>query len=263
MIGADLGAAVAAPERFLLDLVWCSLRAGAALALLPAMAGALVPVQVRIGIAGTIGAFVMTGPSAPPPPADLLSLAGAAAVAGELLVGLVLALALHAAFAVAAIAGEWIAQAMGLGFATLVSPVGGPASMLGILLGLLMWAIFLNAGGHLLLFQVIIESYRSLPSPGLLLEGPRLAAILSWGGFALASGLIAALPLGGTLLLLNIILGVAARSAPQLNLFAIGFPLMLLTGLAGLPLALPGIAGSFATALVRLQEEMAGVLLGG
>ncbi|WP_448580046.1 flagellar biosynthetic protein FliR [Thermaurantiacus sp.] len=262
MIGADMAAAVAAPERFLLELIWCSLRAGAMLALLPAMGGAIVPVQVRIGLAGTVGAFILAGPAPPAPPADLLSVAGAAAIAGELLVGLTLALALHASFAVAAIAGEWIAQAMGLGFATLVSPTGGPSSMLGVMLGLLMWAIFMNAGGHLLLFQLIIESYRGLPSPGLLLEAPRLANILSWGGFAIASGLIAALPLGGTLLLLNIILGVAARSAPQLNLFAVGFPLMLLTGLAGLPLALPGIADSFAGALVELQRQLAGVLLG-
>ena len=262
MIGADIGAAVIAPERFLMELIWCSLRTGAALALLPAIGGAVIPVQVRIGLAGVIGFFVLAGPAPPQPPADLLSLAGAVAIAGELLVGLTLALALQAAFAVAAIAGEWIAQAMGLGFATLVSPAGGPASMLGVILGLLMWATFLSAGGHLLLFQLVVESYRSLPAPGVLLEGERLQAILSWGGFAIASGLIAALPLGGMLLLLNIILGVAARSAPQLNLFAVGFPLMLLTGLAALPLALPGMAASFAGALLSLQQQVAAVILG-
>ena len=76
------------------------------------------------------------------------------------------------------------------------------------------------------------------------------------------SGLIAALPLGATLLLVNLSLAVAARSAPQLNLFSVGFPLMLLVGLAALPLAYPALTESLAAALAQMQAEAARVLLG-
>jgi flagellar biosynthetic protein FliR len=260
--GGGLEAAVAAPEAFVLGLLWYSLRAGAALALMPAIGGQALPLLVRIGVAGTVGFHVLAGGSAAPVPADLLGLSGLVAAAGELAVGFLLALALHAAFAAASLAGEWIGQAMGLGFAMSVSPATGQVPTLSMLFTLLMWAIFLGAGGHLLLFETIVASYRALPATAALLAPGRLEAILGWGGFAIASGLLAALPLAGALFLANILVAVAAKSAPQLNLFAIGFPLMLLIGLVGLPLALPGIAEALASALLSLQERAAGVLLG-
>jgi flagellar biosynthetic protein FliR len=229
---------------------------------MPGLGGVAVPVQVRIGLAGAVGFFLLSGGTLPAPPADLLGVAGMLAVAGELAIGLTLALALHAAFAAAAVAGEWIAQGMGLGFALAVSPGSGQSSMLSVLFALLLWSMFLAAGGHLLLISVLVESYAAMPSAAALFEPARLATVIAWGGFAIASGLIAALPLGGALLLLNIVLAVAAKSAPQLNLFAVGFPLMLLVGLVGMPLALPGMAAALGGALLELQAEAAGVILG-
>jgi flagellar biosynthetic protein FliR len=261
-LGTLLEAAVASPESFALGLFWYSLRAGAALALMPAIGGQALPIQVRIGVAGTIGFHVLAGGQAPPAPADLVGLSGLVAAAGELLVGFLLALALHAAFAAAALAGEWIGQAMGLGFAMSISPATGQVPTLAMLFALLMWALFLAAGGHLLLFETLVESYRALPSTAALLEPGRLDAVLGWGSFAFASGLLAALPLAGILLLANIMVAVAARSAPQLNLFAVGFPLMLLIGIVGLPLALPGISEALSAGLKALQEQVGAILLG-
>lgn len=255
-------ALLAQPERWLAELAYASLRTGAALALLPALGGQLIQVRVRIGLAGAVGWLLLAGETPPRPPADLLSAAGLAAMAGELLIGLVAALALHAAFAAATIAGEWLAQTMGLGFAVLVDPTTPNAPVLSGVLALLMWALFLGAGGHLLLIEVIVRSYAALPDAGALLAPARLSAIIGWGGFALASGLIAALPMGVALLLVNLAVGLAARAAPQLNLFAVGFPLLMLAGLASLPLALPGLAASLAGALAAMQAELAAVLLG-
>ncbi len=257
-----IDAPAVAPEAFVLALLFASLRTGAALALLPAMGGTLIPVRIRIGLAGCVGFLALGTPYPPQPPADLLSFAGFLAIAGELLIGAVAALALHTAFAVATIAGDWLAQSMGLGFATMVDPGAPPIPVLSGLFALLMWSLFLSAGGHLLLFQLLVESYRTMPGAAALFDPARLMQIVQWGGFAIASGLIAALPLGAALLLVNISLAVAARSAPQLNLFSIGFPLMLLAGLAGLPLALPGLADTLSGALTRMQAEAAEVLLG-
>jgi flagellar biosynthesis protein FliR len=251
-----------APERMLLELLYASLRTGAALALLPALGGQLIPTRVRIGLAGAVGFLVLGAPSRPVIPADLLGLPGLAAIAGELLIGAVAALALNAGFAAAMVAGEWLAQSMGMGFATTIDPTAPGAPVLASLFALLTWAILLQSGGHLLFLDLIVQSYAAMPSAGALFEPDRLRAIAGWGGYAIATGLIAALPLGATLLLVNLAIGVAARSAPQLNLFSIGFPLLLLIGLAGLPLALPGLAASLAGALTGMQGKLAEVLLG-
>lgn len=250
------------PERFALELLFASIRTAAALALLPSMGGQLIPVRVRIGLAGAVGFLAMGTAHAPVPPADILSFAGFLAIGGEILVGAVVALALHAAFAVAAIAGDWVAQSMGVGFAMAVEPGAPPSPVVSALFGLVMWAVFLQAGGHLILIGLLVESYRAMPSGAAILAPAPLSAIFGWGGLAIASGVLAALPLGAALLLVNLALAVAARSAPQLNLFSIGFPLMLLAGLVGLPLMLPGLVDSFAAAITTMQRELAGLLLG-
>ena len=51
------------------------------------------------------------------------------------------------------------------------------------------------------------------------------------------------------MLILNLALGVLVRSAPQLNLFAVGFPVTLLTGLLVLMLSLPYLAPYLQSAL--------------
>ena len=251
-----------AVEPLILALAFASLRTGAALALLPALGGQLIPVRVRIGLAGAVGWLVVGSGAAAPPPADLLGLPGLAAIAGELLIGLVAALALHTAFAGALAAGDWLAQSMGLGFAQLVDPTLPQAPVLSGLFAMLMWALLLTGGGHLLLLDILVRSHAAMPTAAALFEPARLSAIVAWGGYALASGFLVALPVGASLLLVNLAIGVAARSAPQLNLFSIGFPLMLLIGLVALPLALPALATGFQGMLAAMQSSLADLLLG-
>jgi len=258
-----LDAAVAlSPERFVLELLFASLRTGAALALLPALGGQLLPVRVRIGLAGAAGYLALGTPNPPAVPQDLLGAPGLAAIAGELLIGLVVALAVHTAFAAALVAGEWLAQAMGLGFATTIDPSMPQAPMLSALLALVTWALFLTAGGHLLLIDILLRSYAAMPTAGALFDPERLWAIATWGSHALATGMVAALPIGVALLLANLAIGMTARSAPQLNLFSIGFPLLLLLGLVGLPMGLPALADTLAGGLTRMLEQLSEVLLG-
>lgn len=250
------------PEAALITLMWASIRTGAALALLPAFGGRLIPGRVRIGLAGAMGLLALGGPHAPTPPVDILSFASFVLIFGELLIGATIAMALHAAFATAITAGEWMAQAMGLGFSTMVDPMSGPTPVLSTMMAMLMWAIFLGSGGHLVVFELLHESYRTIPTAAVLMQPDRLMEVVSWGSYAIISGLIAALPLGTTLLLVNLSLAVAARSSPQLNLFSVGFPMMLMSGIACLPLALPGIAESLSNVLTDMQLRAAGVILG-
>ena len=54
------------------------------------------------------------------------------------------------------------------------------------------------------------------------------------------------------LLFVNLVLGTISRVAPQINIFAIGFPVTLGTGLMGLVLTLPLMQQPFTMALERL-----------
>jgi len=254
-----LAAWVATPETQALHLLFASLRTGAALTVLPGIGALLVPLRVRIGLSAAVGLLVL-GSQPLNVPTDILGIAGLLAIAGEIAVGLVAGLVLNIAFAATSIAGELLSQSMGLGFASIIDPGGASNSVLATFLGLLLWLVLLGLGAHLRLVELLFASYTSLP-PG----GDPLAhagALIGFGAFAFSSGLLLALPVAAFLLLVNLLLAVTARSAPQLNIFSIGFPALLVAGLVALPVALPVIVERIATLIEMMQDQLARVLLG-
>nr|WP_295658627.1 flagellar biosynthetic protein FliR [Polymorphobacter sp.] len=250
---------LATPEVEAGRLLFASLRTATALALLPGIGAMLMPLRVRIGLGGAVGVFVL-GFTPIAVPADLFSAAGLVAVAGEILIGAIAGVMLQVAFAGPAIAGEVVAQSMGLGFATILDPGGMTSPVIATLLGLVAWLVFFALDGHLRLFEVLVTSYRSLP-PGcnpIELAG-RVAGV---GALAFASGLMLALPVAAVLFLVNLLLAVTARSAPQLNLFAIGFPVLMLTGIVALAVAMPAMIDTMSAGMATVQERLEGILLG-
>ena len=254
-----IGALLAAPEATLLGLLFASLRIGAALALLPGIGAMLLPLRARVGLAGAIGVLVQSVVPLTVPP-DLLGIAGLLAVAGELVVGAIAGIVLQIVFAGASIAGEVLSQSMGLGFATMLDPGGTTSPVVASFLGLMMWLVFLGLDGHLQLVALIVDSYRSLP-PG---SDPLRHAgdLVRFGGAAFGAGTMLALPVAAVLLLVNLLLAVVARSAPQLNIFAIGFPAMMVAGVVALPVALPAMVASMAAVTTHGLDIMRGVLGG-
>ena len=250
--------ALSQPEAWLGHLLFASLRTGAAVALMPGVGAMLLPIQVRTGLSLAVGLLVMQ--LTPAPPAQLLTASGLLAVAGELALGAAAGVAIAGLFAAASVAGELLSQAMGLGFATMLDPGGTTSPIVASLLGLLMWLVFTGLDGPPRLLGLIVESYRLVP-PG---SDPlrRAGEVAQFGGMALAAGLTIALPVGAVLALVNLLLAVIARSAPQLNLFAVGFALLLLAGLATLPIALPTMLAAMAAATARSFDALAAILGG-
>jgi flagellar biosynthetic protein FliR len=246
---------LAAPERELWRLIFASLRAGAALLLLPGIGSALLPIRVRTGLALMLGMVAIASGTVAVPDVALMP----GAVLGEVLIGLGIGVIVQCVFAAANIAGEVISQAMGLGFATMIGAGGGTSPVLTNLLSLLMWLAFVGVDGHARLFACIVESYHSLP-PGSALDPLRVAG---FGAFAFATGLMLALPVTAVVLLVNLWLAVLARSAPQLNLFSIGFAVLMVTGLVALPLALPAMLATMSSAASAGQAELSQALLNG
>jgi len=143
------------------------------------------------------------------------------------------------------IGGQTIAMSMGLGFAMLIDPQRGVSvpvlSQFLIVLGIL---IFLALNGHLLLLQVLANSFSWAPV-GAELTRNSLWALAAWGSEMFSGALSMALPGVVALLVVNLAFGVMSRAAPTLNLFAVGFPVAMLLGffvlLLNTPNMLPGI----------------------
>jgi flagellar biosynthesis protein FliR len=75
-----------------------------------------------------------------------------------------------------------------------------------------------------------------------------------WGTQIFQLGLWIAMPLVAMLLFVNLVMGVIARVAPQVNIFGIGFPMTLGVGLIGLVFTMPLMQGPFAMTLEMLLK---------
>ena len=151
------------------------------------------------------------------------------------------------AFAAAQLAGEVTAQMIGLGFAS-VPGAGGNVTVIGGLWTLLMWLAFLSVDGHLLLFGSIVAGQGVMP-PGAV----SMARLAGLGAVMFSGGLRLALPVIGLLLLGNLLIAVATRSAPQLGAMAVGPAALLLAFVWALPLLLEGLEGR---AIVTLNTAL-------
>ena len=214
-------------------------RIGAALFAAPFFGAASVPPQVRVIVTGAVAALACAWLPIAAPPA-LFSLPGLLAVAGEVLVGLALGFVLQLAFAAPTMAAEVVGAGMGMSIASAADPqTGAHSPALGQYYGVVLVLVFLGLGGHLLFIRLVLESYTAFP-PGHAWLGPeRLMLIAGFGSQMVLTALAIALPVTLVLLAVQLAAGVISRSAPSLNLFALGLPAGVLAGLAALIVSAP------------------------
>ncbi|MBX3560520.1 MAG: flagellar biosynthetic protein FliR [Sphingomonas sp.] len=236
------------------------LRPGAAMLAAPIFGSPAVPVQLRLIVALALGIPALGATQFVLPADGLASFEGVLLIAGEIMAGLAIGFAVQIGFAAAVIAGEVIGNAMGLGFAAMVDPSSGQSNpVVGQFLSIVATLLFLAIGGHLALAVTIVESYRALPPGDAWMSQESIRGLVFFGSVLFSAGLSIALPVAFAIVLVQIMMGVLARSAPQLNLFAVGFPAALLAGVVLLAIAAPvlgeGIAGA-----IRLGLEQSRLL---
>lgn len=259
MMALDFG--FGAVEAELWKLVFLMTRIGAALLAAPFFAAAAVPVQLRVAISGAIAVLVSAWLPVSAPPA-LLSLAGLLALASEALIGLALGFVLQLSFAAPILAAEQIGGAMGMSIAASADPVSGAQSpALGQYFTVMLTVIFLGLGAHLTWLRLVVESYHAFP-PGAAWLGPgQLERLLGFGSEMFIAAIAIALPVTLVLLLVQLASGVLSRSAPALNLFALGLPAGILAGLAALIAVAPLYVDQFTMLSEQAVRQAAGLLV--
>ena len=235
-------------------------RISALLMFMPIIGTQLVSARVRLYLALAICVVIM--PTLPPMPViDAINLQAFIWIAQEILIGLMFGLVLQLFFQVFVIAGQIVAIQMGLGFASMIDPANGiSVPVIGQVFMILVTLLFLAMNAHLVVFEVLAESFFTLPvGGGFLVENYwEIANKLGW---VLGAALLLVLPAITALLVINLAFGVMTRAAPQLNIFSIGFPLTLVLGMVIVWIGMADILAQyqvFATEALQFLREMAG-----
>lgn len=214
-------------ERFYMFL-WPMLRISALLLTAPPFSSSVFNLRVR-----TIVALALTWMIYPLfnwPTIDPLSAPGLVEVFNQIVIGASMGLVLQVVVAALVLAGHAISSAMGLTMSSMIDPSVGNVSILSQFLIVLSTLIFVGMGGHAMLLGLVLESFRWLPIGQSLMNQDAYGLIVRWSSMIFLGGLLLSLPVMVALLFINIGLGVVTRAAPSLNIFAIGFPAMIIAG---------------------------------
>lgn len=214
-------------------------RIGAMLSIVPLFSIRAFSVRGRVLLAVFI--TIAAAPSiAVPPPVDPFTWQGVLFISQQMMIGLAMGVIFLVVFQAFIVAGHLIAMGMGLAFAQMADPASGvTAPIVSQYFTIIVSLLFLALNGHLVVIQIVIDSFEYMPIGISFLNQASLRLIFEFGSYMFMAGVLVALPAITALLLINVSFGVVTRAAPALNIFAVGFPVTLLTGLILLSLTTP------------------------
>ncbi|MDR2364698.1 MAG: flagellar biosynthetic protein FliR [Zoogloeaceae bacterium] len=217
-------------EAWILSVVYPLTRILAVAATAPFLSNVAMPRRARLmlGLALTIAIIPILPPMPAVTPASGI---GLWIIAQQLLIGIGMGFSMRIVFSAVDMGSAVIAFQMGLGFANFYDPQNtSQTSVLSNFMTLIATLLFLAMNGHLVYFSVLAQSFTAIPVSAEPLAASSWELLAKMGGRIFSTGLLLALPVVVIMMMTNLALGVLNRVAPQLHLFAIGFPVTLSLG---------------------------------
>lgn len=235
----------------LASFIWPFIRISSMFVSIPIFSIKSIPTKVRVLIAFLITLIVIPLLEVNPN-ISIFSYEGLMVTIQQLLIGLSTGFILQMVFAVMVIGGQSIAYSMGLGFASLVDPATGvQVPVVAQIFMVTSTLLFLSVNGHLLLIEMLVESFKTLPIAAVGFSVDDIWSIIIWSSQMFSAGVLLALPVLAALLFVNISFGVAARAAPQLQIFGVGFPITIMLGMVLIWVSISNILEVFSEVLTN------------
>ena len=221
------------------SLIWPMIRISAFLLTAPFFSIRAVSVRIRVLLAVLLTWMVY--PLTDWPLLDPFSAVGLREVFLQVFIGSLMGLLLQIVNAALIIGGQAISASMGLSMANMVDPNMGNVPVIAQFLIICWTLIFVGLGGHVIVISLLLESFQVLPIGQMVQVKSLMAFTIEWSSMMFLGAVMIGLPLMSSLLFINIGLGVITRAAPALNIFAVGFPAMILAGIVLLSLSMTSI----------------------
>lgn len=213
------------------DFILPLCRISAMFALMVGIGARTVPARIKIGLAVVFTFMAM--PAIPKAQhIDLMSAFTVVQVLQQIIIGLAIGFISMMFINTFVHAGQILAIQTGLGFSSLVDPASGiNVPTIGQFYLILATLLFWVMDGHLIMLQMIVFSFQTLPLDGQWWDVSHYWTVVEFGAWIFSTALSIVLAPVTAMLLVNLAFGVMTRAAPQLNIFSIGFPITMLSGL--------------------------------
>jgi len=238
-------------------ILWPFLRVLAVFTAAPVFSSRAFPIRAKIGLAFLI-AFAAQASMPNQPVIDINGPEAFGAVVQQVGIGLAIGFTVRLVFAAFELAGQVVGFQMGLGFAAFFDPASSAqSSAMGRFYANMAALLFLALNGHLLVIMAVVNSFAAFPVDQNFLQALASMKLQTLGTELFASAFWIALPVVAMLMFANLALGIVSRVAPQMNIYAIGFPVTLAVGLVGVAATLPMLEQPFAALMEQMMEMFA------
>jgi flagellar biosynthetic protein FliR len=254
---------LAVPDLFPMKVEWLQayllvlVRVSSMIVFLPMFGAANMPRQVKVGLSALTAALIFPLLDTKAVSVDMDIMDMALLVAGEAMIGVATSFLINLMLSAVNIAGSFIDFQIGFGIVNVIDPTtGAQVSVTTQILNITTMLLLLSFNAHHMMLMGIADSFSIVPVGGfhagegfgdIFVNGLRAALT--------ASAQIAA-PVTVTLLIQQAALGLMARTVPQLNIFAVGFPFTIGIGLLTVSFSMPAFAMYVQRLMGQMSESM-------
>ena len=240
---------------------WAFCRIAAMLMVMIVVGSRTTPTRIRLFYALAITCAVF--PVLPPTQAgvEFFSFGSAIVILQQLLIGIAIGTISIFVTQTFVVAGQIIAMQTSLGFASMADPANGQSSpVIGQFYVLLVTLIFLTLDGHLLMIEMIVKSFETLPISMNGLLASDYHKLAGWFSLMFSAALAFSVASMVAMLLVNLSFGIMTKAAPQLNIFSLGFSVSMVFGLFVLWITLINVPIHFENQWMRGVHQMCALL---
>ena len=200
-----------------------------------------IPVTIRAAaaFAFTLVLFpVVDGLGTVAAPPSVWAFAGS--VLAELFIGWLIGFVAYVCFSAIHMAGKVMDMQVGFAVVNVLDPTSGQQiPLIGSFLYNLGIIVFLVTNGHHVIITALAESFRMVPLAAMQPNLSLTMLLVDFTNGIFVTGMKIAMPVTFAILLVNVALGILARTMPQMNIFVVGIPLQLMVGVGVLSMLLP------------------------
>ena len=230
---------------------WPLVRILALIGAAPVFSHRALPVRAKVAL-GVAIALVIAPTVQSPPLQQTVDAAFFETLVRNVLVGATLGFSIRILFAGVELAGQFIGLQVGLSYGGFFNPEATDTdNPVANFISVMVLLLFIAIDGHLMVIYGLRQSFEIFPVAGEASRTLAFDALAGLGAQIFSISLSISLPILAVMLLINIVLGVMARVSPQLNLFAVGFPITLSAGMLVLLLFIPHLEGPIRATLER------------
>jgi len=227
------------------------------LTVLPVLSGQNLPVMARITLALGIALLAFVANVVTLPPYDLNLLGYGLLLVTEFMSGLIIGLIVMLFFSVFHFIGQLTDFQMGFGMVNVMDPFGNQQTPItGNFYYLIISLFFVSSGALRLVLANLFHSFNFIGLGEAVVTGNAGLTYLIIDIFVqyFRTGFTIALPVIGTLMLVDITLGILVKAVPKMNVFVIGLPIKVMVGLIIVFLTLPFMIDTFEGIMINVNQ---------